>query len=264
MKKLAAALAAIAVLAASSVTQAGVVLVQKESVTGFGQPRTNERTLMIQGNKEKMVSATHQVITDLDKGVMYIVYPDRKIYLEMPFPPSGPMAKAIGKPAFHGADFKKTGKTHTVAGYKCEEYTGAGKVQSGEFTVNECVSASVPGASEFLAFESHMTKALKGSAYDMSSGHKVPPGIPLSQKAATKVTNLSIPNLSPKDAARIQQELKNRPPIISTVEVEKITVQNLPTSTFEVPQGYTKQQLPAGMLGQGPASGAPTAPAPKK
>lgn len=263
MKKLAAAMAAIAAVAASSVAIAGVVLVQKEQVTGTGQPRSSMRTLLIQGNKEKMVAGSHQVITDLDKGVMYIIYPDRKVYLEMPFPPSGPMAKAMGKPAFQGASFKKTGKSRTVAGFKCEEYTGSGNFETGEYTIKECVSASVPGAEEFLSFEKSMMKKLKGTSYDMSSQHPMPHGVPLAQDATTKLTGVNIPNLPPDQAAKLKQELKNRPPIVSTVEVEKITVQTLPASTFEIPAGFQKQELSARAFHGGVPHGAP-APAPKK
>jgi|YelNatPaOPRAMG01_1025707.scaffolds.fasta_scaffold09226_8 hypothetical protein len=255
MKKLAAAIAAIAVFTASSVAMAGIVLVQKEQVTGTGQPQSTERTLMIQGNKEKMVSGTHQVITDLDKGTMYIIYPSRKVYVEMPFPPTGPMAKMMGKPAFHGAQFKKTGKSRTVAGFKCQEYTGSGKFESGEYTINECVSANVPGAAEFLAFEANMVKKLKGSAYDMSSEHPMPHGVPLAQDASTRLTKIAIPNLPPKEAEKLQQEIKNHPPIVSRVEVEKISVENLPASTFEVPAGFQKQEF--GMFHGGAPQGAP-------
>lgn len=242
MRKLAAVLAALAVLSASSVAMAGVVMVQREEVTGAGHNRKVERTIMIEGNKEKMTSGNHVVITDLDKGVIYMIYPEHKAYVEMAFPPKG--KRMAPKRAFHGAAFKKTGKTRVVAGHKCEEYRSSGKFEMGEYTVNECISTKAPGAAAFIAFEKKMKAKLKGSAYDTSEGRKVPEGVPLAQDAVTRVTNFKIPNLSPKEAEKLKKELQGHPPIESKVQILKISEEKIPANTFEVPAGYKKQEIP--------------------
>src|SRR5271155_5622050 len=128
MRKSLGMLAAAAVISAFSVAHAGVVITQTESMeSGGGTPRKAERTIMIEGNKEKLVTQRNQIVTDLDKGMLYIIDPTAKAYAEMPFPPRGPMAQMIGGPASHAMSFTKTGKSSTVNGYKCEQYTGAGK-----------------------------------------------------------------------------------------------------------------------------------------
>ncbi len=245
MRKLAAVLAALAVLSASSVAMAGVVMVQQEEVTGTGHNRKVERTIMIEGNKEKMTAGNHEVITDLDKGVMYIIYPQHKAYVEMPFPPKSPGMPH--KRAFRGATFEKTGKTRVVAGHKCEEYRSSGKFEMGEYTVHECISTKVPGAADFMAFEKKMKAKLKGSSYDTSEGRNVPEGVPLAQEAVTRVTNFNIPNLSPKQAEKLKKELQGHPPIQSKVEVVKISEKTIPASAFEVPAGYSKHEIPQGI-----------------
>src|SRR5260370_41798931 len=116
---------AAALFAISAVTAhpafAGVVITETESVVSGQPPKSRERTVMIEGNKEKMTSENRQIITDLDKGTMYIVEPAQKSYMEMPFPPRGMMGMAVCGPPVHAMDFTKNRKTHTGAGYKCDE-----------------------------------------------------------------------------------------------------------------------------------------------
>ena len=93
MIKTVAAFAALAIFAASAVVHAGVVVTEQEVIDqGNGHPVTRNRTVMIQGNKQKMVTDRAQVVTDLDNGKMYLINPEKKQYVEMPFPPQGPMA----------------------------------------------------------------------------------------------------------------------------------------------------------------------------
>lgn len=241
MRKLAVVLAALAVLSASSVAMAGVVMVQREEMTGAGHNSKVERTIMIEGNKERMTSGNRVVITDLDKGVIYIIDPQHKAYVEMQFPPKH--TGMTRKRAFHGAAFKKTGKTRVIAGHKCEEYRSSGKFEMGEYTVNECISSKVPGAADFIAFEKKMKEKLKGSAFDTSEGRKAPEGVPLAQDAVTRVTNFKFPNMTAKEAEKLKKELQGHPPIESKVEVVKISEEKLPASAFEIPAGFKKQEI---------------------
>src|ERR1700690_502220 len=134
MNRYLAALAAAVGLLAFGFTMAaaGVVVTETETmVSGHpgGQPQQpRQRTVMIEGNKEKMIiDGGRSIITDLDKGTMQILDPAQKSYFETPFPPRGMMGQAIGGPSMHASEFTKTGKTRTIAGYKCEDYNGAGK-----------------------------------------------------------------------------------------------------------------------------------------
>jgi hypothetical protein len=60
------------------------------STRATDQPVTRNRTVMIQGNKQKMVTDRAQVVTDLDSGTMYLMNPEKKQYVAVPFPPTRP------------------------------------------------------------------------------------------------------------------------------------------------------------------------------
>lgn len=250
MKQVVAAAAAAAICAVlSSGALAGVVISETETTISGAPQKSSERTLMIEGNREKMITQQYQVITDLDKGVMYMINPADKSYSEMPFP--GPMAHTGGS-GMRPAEFKATGKSRTVAGYKCEDYQGQGKFMMGDFDVTSCISKSAPGAKEFAAFEKGMEQKLKGTSIAMPSN--IPDGVPLAQETTTKMGDINIPNMPPEAAAKLKEQYANRPPVVSKTEVTKIAEQKLPDDTFTVPSGYTKREHGMGM-GQPGATG---------
>lgn len=256
MKQVVAAVAAAAICAVlSSGALAGVVITETETTVSGAPQKSNERTLMIQGNKEKMVTPQYEVITDLDKGVMYMINAADKSYSEMPFPPQG--ATAHPGTGMRPTDFKKTGTSRTVAGHKCEDYEGHGKFMMGDYTVISCISSSAPGAKEFATFEKGMQDKLKGSQFAMPSN--LPDGVPLAQDMTTTMNATNMPNLPPEAAAKLKEQLANRPPVVSKTEVTKIVTQKLPDDTFAVPAGYTKREhtMPHGgaMGGGGPHGG---------
>jgi hypothetical protein len=255
MKKIVAASAAFLMLAAFGAAHAGVVVNEQEIIDqGTGKTATRERTVMIQGNKQKMVTDRAEVVTDLDKGMMYLMNPTKKVYIEMPFPPTGPMAKMMSE-RMSSLNFKKSGPAKTVAGYSCQQYAGAGSMMGNQYSVNGCFSTKAPGARDFDHFQKAMAAKVKGTAMEMQG--QVPDGIPMQLDSTTKVTNFSMPGMTPDQAEKIKQMLANRPPVVSKTVVTTITSKELPDDTFVVPADYTKQDLPQ----QGP-TGAPAAPAP--
>ncbi len=252
-KLLAVALAlASASYAITAVAYAGVVLTEKETVSGAGpQARVTERTVSIQGAKEKMSGEDRDMIIDLDKGVLYMVIPSHKVYMEMPFPPPGMMSRMASGPAFSVGDFKSTGKSQTVAGFKCDEYTGTGKSMMGEFMMNSCFSKAPPSASDYSNFMKKMMAKLKDASQSVPSSF--PDGVLLSQTTTTSMKTVSMPNMPPE----MQQRLANHPPIVRTTEVTKLEAKDLPDSAFAPPAGFTKQEMPAGHGMGGPAAGGP-------
>jgi len=260
MNKYLATLAAAIVLIASGFTTAtaGVVITETETIVS-GQPSgapqgPRQRTVMIDGNKEKMVMDNgRSIITDLDKGTMQIIDPTQKSYFETPFPPRGMMGQAVGGPSVHASEFTKTGNAHTVAGYKCEDYNGTGKFAMGEFTVVSCISSKAPGAAEFSKFQKVMTGKLKNTQLAVPSN--MPDGIPLVQDTTTKMTAMNMPNLPPQAAEQLKKQFANRPPIVTKTEVTKVEEQKIAASEFEIPTGYTKREPMMGHPGMGSMGG---------
>ena len=260
MKKFAAAFATLAIIAGSGAAHAGVVVTEQEVIDqGTGQPLIHKRIVMIQGNKQKMIIDHAQVVvTDLDNGMMYLMNPEKKQYVEMPFPPKGPMAKLMSQGTLN---FKKTGNSKTVSGYACQEYTGVGSKMGNQYSVTGCFSTKAPGANDFDAFQKIMASKVKGTAMAMQG--EVPDGVPMQIDSTTKLTNLSMPKMSPDQAAKLKQMLTNRPPIVSKTTVTEITLKDLSADTFNVPAGFTNRRPigpPEGNSRMG--GGSPAAPAP--
>ena len=92
MRKLTALLAGMALAMTELPAAAGVVITQKQHVSNGQNTRDTEQTISVQGNKQKMVTDRHTIITDLDKGMMYVIDPNEKNYFEIEFPPKGQMA----------------------------------------------------------------------------------------------------------------------------------------------------------------------------
>jgi hypothetical protein len=275
MNKYLAALAAVCLSASlglvSPAAYAGVVMTETSTVTS-GQPgQSRERTVMIQGNKEKTITGDKQMIIDLDKGTMDFVNPSQKTYFERPFPPQG-MAAPKGAPPTPPSDFTKTGKTRTVAGYPCEDYSGTGKYPMGEVSTISCVSKKAPGAEDFSKFQKNLMDKLKDTKLAMPPN--MPDGVPLAQENTAKMTGMNLPsNLPPETVAKLKQQFASRPPVVTKTEVTKIEAKQIAASEFEVPAGFTKAVAPSPMMmhpgmGMGaPKPGAPigalSLPAPK-
>jgi hypothetical protein len=253
MKTISAIFTASLFLLISATAHAGVVLQETETIDrGNGKPETQDRTVMVQGNKQKTVTARSQVVIDLDKGSMYVINPGSKAYVEMAFPPAGKMGQMMAQ-RMAAMDFQKTGKHSTVAGYPCDEYTGGGDMGNGTYNVVGCFSKSAPGAADFTAFQKQMADKLKGGNGTKAN---IPGGVPLEVTSTSKMTSFSMPGISADQAAKIKDMLAKRPPVTNKTVVNKVTVQDIAESDFAIPAGYQKQEMPSSnrMMG-GPAPG---------
>ena len=258
MKKLTALVAGMMLAATALPAAAGVVITQKQHVTNGTRTLDGEQTISVQGNKQKMVSEKRTIITDLDKGKVYVLDPKTKSYFEIEFPPPGPMAAVMAAQTSSAMNFKKAGTSRQVAGYKCADYDGGGRMMAGDYTVKECFSTTAPGAQEFAAFEKSMADKLKNSG--TTTGHGViPGGVPLALDSSMKMGNVNIPGMAPEQAAKINEMMAKRPPVVTTTVVEKIESKKLADNEFVIPDGYTKRELPQqGMPMKAPPAGAPS------
>src|SRR5581483_9328159 len=128
------AAAALAVAIASVPAAVGVVITQEQTANGQFGERKSSQTIMVQGNKQKMISNGREIITDLDNNKMYLIDPSKSTYIQIPFPPTGVMASAVAHTA-GPVDFKKADTSRKVLGYSCTDYTGSGQSLGGDYTV---------------------------------------------------------------------------------------------------------------------------------
>jgi len=247
----AAVIAAVLIIAGSSGLYAGVVADEQQTVdSGSGPATTQNVTLMIEGNKQKTQVGENSMVLDLDKGTRTIMNSGKRTFVEMPFPPNTPM-----KLEMTPMKFKKTGTRETVAGYSCDEYTGAASMGGNQSTLKACFSTRAPGAGDFTTFNKAMAQKVKGTAMAMMG--EMPDGAPLKLESTTKITHISMPGMTPDQTAKITEMLAKRPPTVTHMTITKIAVQSLPADTFTVPANYTKQQMPAPAAGMsGPPAGA--------
>ena len=266
MRKLTALVAGMTLAMTALPAAAGVVITQKQHVTSGTNSRDSEQTISVQGNKQKMVSERHTIITDLDKGMMYVLDPKAKTYFEIEFPPKGQMAAMMAASTNAAMNFKKTGTSRDIAGYKCADYDGGGHMMNGDYTVKECFSTTAPGAQEFAAFEKSMADKLKNSGTSTGSG-EVPGGVPLALDSSMKMGKVNIPGMAADQAEKINEMMAKRPPVLTSTQVEKIETKKLADADFTVPSDYTKRDLPGpgsmmmkpGAMKMAPPAGAPAA-----
>lgn len=266
MKKAIATAASIALMLTAIPALAGVLITQHETIEGSptaAAPKQHDQTIMVQGNKQRIEGSDHVIIIDLDKGQMFFMEPTQKTYVQLAFPPSGPMAKMMARSA--GAmDFKKETTTRKIAGYECQNYTAKTTSMGGDVTMVECFSKTAPGAREYNAFMQGTMAKFKSSGVQPSGD--IPDGVPLASDATMKMNKINIPGLSPDQQAKLQQMMANRKPITTQTVVTKIVEQKVGADQFEVPAGYTKRDLPApgahsGMMGGPPPASPGAAPA---
>jgi hypothetical protein len=266
MRKLTALVAGMTLAMAALPAAAGVVITQKQHVTSGTNARDSEQTISVQGNKQKMVTERHTIITDLDNGKMYVLDPKAKTYFEIEFPPQGQMAAMMAASTNAAMNFKRAGTTRDVAGYKCSDYDGGGHMMAGDYTIKECFSTTAPGAEEFAAFEKNMADKLKTATTTAAHG-EIPRGVPLALDSTMKMGKVNIPGMAPDQAAKINEMMAKRPPVMTSTVVEKIESKKLADADFTVPSDYTKRDLPGpggmmmkpGTMKMAPAAGAPAA-----
>ncbi|SRR5579885_16886 len=249
MKSITFAAAVLAVAIASVPAAAGVVITQEQTANGQFGERKSSQTIMVQGNKQKMISSGREIITDLDNNKMYLVDPSKSTYIQIPFPPTGPMAAAMARGPGQ-VDFKKADTTRNVLGYSCTDYTGSGQSLGGDYKVTECFSTSAPGAKEFTTFQ----KALATKLKEVVPMTNAPDGIPLASDSTVSMANMKLPNLSPEQQQQLQKQLANMKPVTTKTVVTKLESKDLPADTFTVPKGYTERKIGMPPTAGGPAS----------
>lgn len=231
------AAAALGLVIAAAGAHAGVVISENVVVKQNTEKKT-EQTVTIQGHKQKVIGEDQEFVTDMDGGKIYIIKPKARQYYESGFPPSGVVAM---KMVMEGAmiELKKSGATHKVAGYACQDYTGFMYIPRHKLELTQCVASDAPGASEYMAFQKAMADKLKGKP--LARKGQIPDGIPVSSILTMSPLPYKPPRvLSPGAAALMTATMAKEKPRIATTTVSKIEVKEVAADTFAVPSGYTK------------------------
>ncbi len=215
-------------LASVSVLSAGVVMSETAITSGPSGHIAQQRTIYIQGNKQRVDSAEVQTITDLDKRLLYIVDTKDREYVEESLDTAGGTYPERGETQSGTIVLKRTGKTHLVAYQRCSEYRGTRADQDVHVTVSACVSDAGPGVQEIARFNREMIARMTGSKIP-TSDEEATSGIVLEKDSVIEL-------LRPADKPR-----HYRGPLLTMKsKIEDIKLKQLSPETFMPPKGFNK------------------------
>jgi len=225
-------------LGAETALSAGVVMSEITSASGPIGNGTENRTVYVQGNKQKIDMHDVQTITDLDKRRLYIVDKNRRNYIEIPIESLNELIPGRGEPDKKAIGLKRTGAKYVIADNHCDEYRGnAGNAQV-HITISACVSRVAPGADEIVKFDRKMVSQVRGLKVRTSDDSAT--GMVLEKQSVINL-RLPVPSQQGYDTASI----------ITKTRVNDIELKQLPAQTFVPPKGYNKveDQTPLGGVG---------------
>jgi hypothetical protein len=211
---------------------AGVVMSEVAVASGPIQNGTENQTVYVQGNKQKIDMHDIQTIADLDKGRLYIVDKTRRNYVEMPIGSLAELTPRQDDSDSKTVVLKRTGARRVIAENHCDEYRGNASNSEVHLTVSACVSTLAPGANEIVKFDRKMVSEVQGPQAGKSN--EALTGMVLEKQS---VINLRVPAATRKGYETALLVTKTR--------VNDIKVKELPAQTFMPPKGYSKVEQPA-------------------
>lgn len=208
---------------------AGVVMAETSFAAGPEGSTAQNKTIYVQGNKQKVERERIVEITDLDKNLVYIIDKNRRVFTEIPLQAltSGPPENVHGETIL-----TKTGTTRVVANHPCHEYRAVDGNKLERATISACVSTDVPGAQEIAEFDHKMIARLGGHKLDEDSIRRNAAGLILEKQS---VLSFRIPDQSRGNTYHTTS-------LIAKTRVNKIQLAALPPETFKPPTSYRKLQ----------------------
>lgn len=213
--------------------QAGVVLSETEVQIGPDGFAMLSKTVYVQGRKQKIETPGNQTIIDLDKGLIYVVYPNRKSYAEISFVPKKDHGTE-GALELNAVALRKTGRSHWIDGYSCDEYQATTKLAFLDLKINQCISKDAPGVTEVAAFQKALLSKLMVQGPKVS-GDTGKAGVPLEERSTVRAR---LPEASSRENATNAQVM------MTQTRVKNIRVRSLPPATFEPPAGFRREAPP--------------------
>ncbi len=226
---LAAVIASVSLVLASAGTLcAGVVMAETSTTSGpTGETSSQDRTVYVQGNKQKVEILGVATITDLDNSIIYIIDKKDRAYTELPLHALSPSEP--GDARDETVQLNKTGETRVIADHPCNEYRASEGNKLERVTISACVSTSAPGAKEVSEFERKMPVRLSGRESERLSGNDS--AMVMLEKQS--VLSFRVPDLSRHQAYRTAS-------LLAKTRVNEIQVKSLPAATFKPPKGFSK------------------------
>src|SRR5216684_2740126 len=158
------------VLASPGRLFAGVVMAETSTTSGpTGESSSLDRTVYVQGNKQKVERSGVATITDLDNSIIYIIDKKDRAYTELPLHALG--SAEPGDARDETIQLNKTGETRVIADHPCNEYRASEGNKLERVTISACVSTSAPGAKELSEFERKMAARLGGREAERLNAH---------------------------------------------------------------------------------------------
>jgi hypothetical protein len=209
---------------------AGVVMTETSFAKGpNGEISSQDKTIYVQGNKQKVERGGIAQITDLDKNVIYMIDKQDRVYTEIPLQ----ALNSSQLDSMHGETIlKKTGQTRVIANHPCSEYRRVKKNKVERVILSACVSTHAPGAKELSEFDRNMVTRLSGRKFERSVNNDAA-GLILDKQSV-----LSFRVLDPSQGKAYQTAS-----LLTETRVNKILLQPLPPETFNPPKGYNKLQI---------------------
>lgn len=206
---------------------AGVVMAETSYAAGATGSIAQNKTVYVQGNKQKIEEQGIARITDLDNKLVYIIDKNRRVFTELPLE-----AFSSEQPEnLHGQPIlTKTGKTRVVANHPCHEYRALDGDKLEHATISACVSTNLPAAKEIAEFDRNMIARLGGQPIDKIRSEGA--GLILERKSLLK---FHVPNRSTGNTYQTTS-------LVAGTRVDKIQSITLLPETFQPPSGYKKLQ----------------------
>ena len=192
-----------------------------------GQTFSVDRTVYVQGNKQKVERKNITTVTDLDKSIVYTIDRNDRVYSETPL-----QALIPARPGnMQGATIQlnQTGETRIIADQACHEYRAVEGSSLEWVTTSLCVSTDAPGAKEISQFQHRMIRRLDGDRSGKRGGNE-PASLVLEKKS---ILRFRVPGSSRGQAYRTVS-------LIVETRVDRIEMKPLPLDTFKPPAGYGK------------------------
>jgi uncharacterized protein DUF4412 len=220
---------ALLVLASAGRLFAGVVMAETSFTKGPNEQLSSQnKTIYVQGNKQRVELDNVAEITDLDKNVVYVIDKHNRAYAAIPLQaPRSSQTESINS----DITLKKTGEIRVIANHSCSEYRTVEGNELERVTISACVSTSAPGTKELSGFTRHITTQLSGRKFERPTENS-PAGLILEKQS---VLNFRVPDSSEGRTYRAASYLVE-------TRVNKITLQPLSPETFNPPEGYRKLQ----------------------